>query len=155
MKKMIYILKYYGLWTIPFTYLGVSVLLRIYHQSVLNKDDIILAFVACLSLCLFIISRNVLRSGYERNPDIGWFTWLARPEETEAMTGKLKHSYPPVPEKLLYDKPTGFVFGQHHGKYVCLDPADEGHILVSAQSGSGKSAMFAITSILANKEVTK
>lgn len=150
MHKILYILKYYGLWTIPFVICIERELLMKYRPgTALSTNEKILIGMSVVGLCLFILSRNILRTANERNPDIGWFTWLSRPEESEAITGKLKHSYPPVPEEMLYERPVGFVFGIYKGRYVCLDPAKEGHILVSAQSGCGKSAMFAITSIMA------
>ena len=150
MKRVLYNIKFYGLWTIPFNIIaGRQIIAHLHPDRALTLDERILIAMATAGLCLFIISRNVLRTANERNPDIGWFTWLSRPEESEAITGKLKHSYPPVPEEMLYERPVGFVFGIYKGRYVCLDPAKEGHILVSAQSGCGKSAMFAITSIMA------
>ena len=150
MKRILYSIKFFGLWTIPFSIIvGRQIISHLHPDRALTSDEKTLIAMATAGLCLFIISRNVLRSDSERNPDIGWFTWMARPEESEAMTGKLKHSYPPVPEEMLYEKPLGFVFGKYKGRYVCLDPSKEGHILVAAQSGCGKSTMFAITSLIA------
>lgn len=75
------------------------------------------------------------------------------PREQDAMTGKEKAMYPKVPKDMLFDEPTGVVLGKYHGKYVCRDMNQDGHVFVIGGSGSGKSSCCAIPTLLMNPDV--
>lgn len=72
------------------------------------------------------------------------------PREQDAIMGKEKAMYPPVPKQMLYKEPTGIVLGKYKGKYVCRDINADGHVFLIGGSGSGKSSCYVIPSLLVN-----
>lgn len=75
------------------------------------------------------------------------------PREQDAIMGKEKAMYPPVPKQMLYKEPTGIVLGKYKGKYVCRDINADGHVFLIGGSGSGKSSCYVIPSLLVNSTV--
>ncbi|MCD8125124.1 MAG: type IV secretory system conjugative DNA transfer family protein [Lachnospiraceae bacterium] len=79
-----------------------------------------------------------------------WSGNRGTPSADKAMRGREKATYPEVPADMLFDTPTGIVFGKYKGKYVCRPLTLDGHIFVIGGTGTGKSSCIVIPTILVN-----
>lgn len=127
-----------GLWLMPITLAALlAVLNENGHGLVPGDDSLIYCILLSLIPTIIFIRLHV-----------------GAINEDEALTGKAKAMYPVIPERLLYDKPTGIVLGKdkRSGKYVCKPLSEDGHVFLIGGSGSGKSSAYVIPALLANKD---
>lgn len=124
------------LWVQPILFIGGLIFFYYKYPAFLqSKDRIMLLFGASVLITFFI-----------------WAEGLRTPSADKGIAGKEAAMYPPVAEDLLFNTPTGIVFGKYKNRYVCRDINEDGHIFLIGGSGSGKSSCNIIPSLLANQE---
>lgn len=122
------------LWLQPLVFiLEIVFFLIIYPKFLESGKNIILLLIVSFAPIIYFAIDN-----------------LGAPKEKNAFSGKEKAMYPSVDKEMLYEEPTGIVFGKYRRKYVCRDLKEDGHVFLIGGSGSGKSSCFVINSILAN-----
>lgn len=125
-----------GLWIQPLIMVCViHFMFKTNPQQLLSIKNWFVLFVLSFLPSLFIWSEN-----------------LTMPSAEDAMRGKEKAMYPPIPDSLLYEKPTGILLGKDSltQKYICKPLEEDGHVFVIGGSGSGKSSCLVIPTLLTN-----
>ena len=103
-----------GIWLQPIIFIGAIIFF--YNQDprfLSSSQNVLFLFLGSFIPTLFIMKEN-----------------MGKPREQDAITGKEKAMYPPVPKQMLFKQPTGIVFGKHKGKYVCRDINADGHVFL-------------------------
>ena len=105
-------------------------------RSMLDSQLIMSSFVfAVIALAIIKIAEN------------------NKPDREKAIQGLEQFKYPAVNKQMLFDKPTGVVFGKNNKKYVCKKADEDGHVLIIGGSGSGKSSCLIIPTLLVSKDI--
>ena len=128
-----------GLWIQPICFIAMlNIAYSANHDNLLSLGTWIASFVFSFVPILLIMMEKMNKPSSEN----------ARGEHE-----KKRAMYPDVPQELLFDTPTGIMFGMWKGKYVCLDISRyDGHQFIIGGSGSGKSSTLLINTILANPD---
>lgn len=148
---------YSGLWAIPPT---IAILLYVIEKLNLNITwdfNGIVSFIvlSCLP-ALYIYSTNLSRY-LAGQRTFGLLTAFDPVPTQYSHSHKNTAMYPPITPELLHRKPTGIVYGQSQGQFVC-QPMEDGddifHHLLIGSSGSGKTAGTILDTLLANPNLT-
>lgn len=154
-------LKYYGLW-VPF---AGGIIGYLIHRHFNGVDDdifnaIIIGVCAGLPFQLFIWAINQLKVKNGKPMEkLGWLDAFDLYDRYTVDTGKWAAMHPQTDERLLFDRPEGYLLGKARNtngkiKYVCasLDAPGAANILLIGGSGTGKTSGAGVmaTAILSN-----
>ncbi len=148
---------YSGIWAIPPTVAGLFWIIDKAGLEIEWGWESIVSFVVLSVLpAVYIYATNLSRYlAGQRN--FGLLTALDPTPTQYSHSHKTTAMYPPVNPELLLRKPTGIVYGQSKGQYVC-QPIGEGddifHHLLIGSSGSGKTSGTILDTLIANPDLT-
>ena len=153
MKKVFTILKVTGLWI---WFILMPLLIWLYHcifpWAEMTGSVLFVMALITGALNFIIVKKNFIKFWNGKSAED--FSMLEafsnNPDEYSTSSNKKKYSYPKINQKILYDSPQGFCFGRdpHTKKYICRRMDEEGAILISGGSGTGKSANYVINYLL-------
>lgn len=136
-----------GIWTIPFTFIGIVSTMRSWGGDLTVIGYLLAALYALLG-CVVITGIHVYQ----------YVTWGKRTFTLHSALHnhdlpsrrKLDASHPAVPEKYLSPAPTGYILGRSGQQYIRILPSQDSFCaLVCSSPGSGKSVTM-MASLLGN-----
>ena len=153
-NKFLTLVKITGIWM----WVTVTPALVILLRFVLRNTDVPWVMIIkaasiitlVIELVVFVLNISRIIRGWDPR-DIGALDFMKTgPDEHTAGTNKNQYMYPRIKKEMLYDTPQGFCFGKdtHTGKYVCRRIDEEGAVLISGGSGTGKSSCYVINYLL-------
>lgn len=155
MKKIKEIIVFSGIWIIPATII-IGESFKTHFPSIPVHYGLEQEVLLGLIIVIFVLAANglTLENG---KPLKAYHLFDAFNLKRDLYAQRHKpHSeiYPPVPDCMKFNKPTGLVLGKSSGKYICdrLD-SGSGHYLILGQSGCGKTVT--LLSTLINNQRTK
>ena len=152
-RRLCNTITYTGIWIQPIMMVALHRVLRlIYWRRGVSWQAWLIAFGLSFLPSLYVWCGNKItrKNGKKK---YGLMDVILNKATPYYDTGKVEAMYPDVPAELLYQEPTGVVFGRWHHKYVCHSLANDGHVLVIGGSGTGKSSALAIPTLLCNPDI--
>ncbi len=151
MKKIMTFLKVSGLW-VWIIYPVVVFLWEPFFRTEIPKwVSPVLIFILFFTNALICIGAiGKIRLGKKPSDIAPLEAFSTKPDEFSGGSTKRKYMYPDIPKSVLYDEPVGFCFGidPKTKKYICKRIDEEGAVLVSGGSGTGKSSCFIVNYLL-------
>ena len=113
------------------------------RNAVINLVTEILLLIAGILMILKVV-QNVIRM-VKKDRSFSFFRILKEKGQKKGFEAKLGGDIVALRNA---ENISGFVFGKHKGKYVCMDEKTDGHILTIGGAGSGKTAGVAIPTLM-------
>lgn len=155
MKKIKEIIIFSGIWIIPaVVIIGES--FKTHFPSIQVHYGLVQEILIGLIIVVFILASNglTLENGKPLKAYHLFDAFNLRRDMYAQRHKPHLEIYPPVPDCMMFNHPTGMVLGRSNGKYICdrLD-SGSGHYLILGQSGCGKTVT--LLSTLLNNARTK
>ena len=153
-NKFLTLVKIAGIWMWVTVMPAIAIILGIAlrNTNVPLTTIIKAASIITVIIEIIVLVLNLYKISQGWDPrDIGVFGFLKTgPDERTAGSNKKHYMYPRINKDMLYDTPQGFCFGKdiHSGKYVCRRIDEEGAVLISGGSGTGKSSCYVVNYLL-------
>lgn len=136
-----------GMWTIPFTFIGIVSTMRSWGGDLTVIGYLLAALYALLG-CVVITGIHVYQYVTWGKRDYTLYSALHNGDLPSRR--KIDASHPAVPAKYLSPAPSGYILGRSGRQYVCILPSQESFCaLVCSSPGAGKSVTM-MTSLLGN-----
>ena len=153
MEKILTFLKVSGIWLFFVLWIMLMcVYCMAFHTSIAPSPVVQGVTLVSIIITAFYAFNNLSKVFRGKDArDISLLEGLStEPDEYAAGSNKKKYTYPRISEDILYKKPQGFCFGRdtHTGMYICRKVDEEGAVLISGGSGTGKSSCYIVPYLL-------
>ena len=150
MKKILWIIKYTGIWVMPITIItGLLLLTKMHPNESISTQEIVILILLSIGLSVYIWTKNdnQLRNGKQKSDLQISDAFNTLPTAFDVDTGKRKFMYPEIYAKMLFAHPfdcfycIGKISNGTKASYVGIPFGNAAkHVLITGGTGAGKSS---------------